>query len=233
MESERPASFRRRSNPRQAKGWGRLLRPLMIGLIILLPVGLGAMIFSLRPPDCPGHWHSTFQVYMDGHRIPFARKVFLESPSGIPNFDLHGDDQIMHYHPPISHYRCIPLSTFMHQLGIALDDDSITFNEYFGANAGTYHNNATHELRVYYSEYNGTWNRVLWSDVSDQQMLPGAKVLISFGQWSDVELERQLASVRDLPAQYFPPGYGPRKNEDVAPPMNETLYPGAEEQNPP
>lgn len=177
----------------------------------LVAVAAGAAAVGLhqlgeRQQECPGHWHSAFVIVMDGDVVHFTQPVFLRGPGSIKDFDLHADDQVMHYHPQIRD-RCTAFSHFLGNLGIELTDHSIAFNEYFGANAGTYLENATHALQVHYQPWNSTWREVRWDDVAHEQLKPGDKILITYGKLTPERVEAQKALVHDLPDHYLPPGY--------------------------
>jgi hypothetical protein len=173
--------------------------------------------------DCPGHWHSTFLVVVDGHPVRYARPVFYRAPDGVKDFDLHADDQVMHYHPQ-ARERCVGAASFLDHLGIRPSGGAIAFNENFGANAGTYRENATHRLEVHYQEWNGTWRQVEWDDVGGRQMRPGDKLLVTYGALTPEIVQAQRATVRDLPDSYLPPEYrrGPpvETGDEHAPPPN-------------
>jgi hypothetical protein len=176
-----------------------------------------------RTQDCPGHWHSTFLVVMDGHPLHYGRPVFYSAPNGIKDYDLHADDQVMHYHPQMRD-RCIPVSRFLDHLGIRPGDRAITFSDSFGANAGTYRDNATHHLEIHYQEWNGTWQQVRWKDVAGKQMRPGDKLLVTYGALTPEVVAGQEALVRDLPDGYLPPELrrGPPPASDEHSPVPKT-----------
>jgi hypothetical protein len=174
------------------------------GVALAAAAGIGAQQLAGDPQECPGHWHSTFLVVMDGHVVHYGRPVFYSAPDGVKDFDLHADDQVMHYHPQFRD-RCVPVSRFLLHLGIRPTDSGISFDENFGANAGTYRDNATHHLEVHYQAWNSTWRQVRWSDVSGLQMGPGDKLLLTYGALTPEAVAAQKDLVRDLPDVYLPP----------------------------
>lgn len=188
-----------------------------IGLAFALSAVAAVAARNARPAgdgvgDCPGHWHSTFLVFMDGHRVRFDRPVFFQTPGDIHDYHMHADDQVMHYHPPFRD-GCTPFSHFLLRLGITLDGSSIAFNENFGANQGTYPVDPAHQLALRYAPFGEPWREVGWGELGGRQLGPGDKVLVSYGNLTGDLLEQQEALVRDLGPDYLPPSYAERARE--------------------
>lgn len=187
-----------------------LTRVLLVGAAAALALGAGLAADHAAggQEECPGHWHATFLIVMDGHAVHYASPAFFRAPGrGIASFDLHADDQVMHYHPQFGE-RCAGPGRFLAHLGIRPGDSSLEFDGKFGANAGTYRDNATHRVEVHYQRWNGTWEQVEWSDVAHRQMRPGDKLLVTYGArdaLTPAAVEAQKALVRDLPDAYLPP----------------------------
>jgi hypothetical protein len=191
-------------------------RGLAAAGLVLAASAVAAHQARTAPDDgvgaCPGHWHSAFLVFMDGHRVHFDRPVFFQTPGGIHDYHMHADDQVMHYHPPFRD-GCIPFSRFLLRLGITLDGSSIAFNENFGANEGTYPVGAGHQLALRYAPFGEAWREAGWGDLAGRQLRPGEKVLISYGNLTEDLLQQQEAQVRDLGPDYLPPSYADRARE--------------------
>lgn len=171
---------------------------------VLALVGGVAWVTQANEPDCPGHWHSAFLVFVDGNQLHFNLPIFEDTRDSVHDHHMHGDDQVMHYHPQLRD-KCIPLEDFLRQTGIRIDGDGLDLNEYWGGNQGHYGVGGNRTLEVHFAPHGGPWRQVDWNDVSDRQPRPGDRFLVTVGELDPGRVAWQLGQVRDLPDHYLPP----------------------------
>jgi hypothetical protein len=153
--------------------------------------------------DCPGHWHSTQDVYVNGERISFSHPKFkLEGGQGMPvSSHMHQDsDAQMHFEPSTAH-TCIPYGDFTRFIDMDLEPGKLTLD---GAHAelgqaGTYRDNSTHTLRAEHCIGTATscddWENITISKLVKRQLQPNERVLIHYDNGTaDEAAMRQTAT---------------------------------------
>lgn len=217
----------RKDRPKQvAKTYG-------IWLLVLLVVGGAGYAlyqFAGNGPDCPGHWHATFEVYVPGpngqpQRIDMASP---RAPNGAAYYDLNsggagfGLEVHMHQSGPEAgdaaqqpaqwHFEkdtvCVGVKTALHAVEI---DASATGLHIYGAHAQVHQDhdwtvNATNQLRYFTQTLqNGTWTwqEKTWDQVKSYQLPDGSSLLVAFGNYTPEQIKAMQAHV---PAPLSRPG---------------------------
>ncbi len=159
-----------------------------------------------EPIECPGHWHASFAVYVDGERINYT-EYSLENGSTPHRAHLHQwDNQTWHFEPITR--TCLPfkealalVDTHIHRDQLRLD--GMHTNHPYN---GTHVIDADSPLRVYHSTDNATWNRVLPSLLASRQLEDCERILIIHGPVTST----QIKSMQD--ELHEPPGCTAKKN---------------------
>jgi hypothetical protein len=195
--------------------WARHL--IIPAIIILVLASVVAMVVyqdrASSRTDCPGHWHTTFNVYVNGQVVDFHQPPFMlqgDRPGGgeMPiSMHMHyPDDDILHYEPTVP--DCMSVRETFDRLGIGLNRNSMSIESFGHSVSGDFAPNATHKLRAFYAEYNmqnGTfdWEERPWTSfIRMGQPKDLSKILIVYGDETDEEIEAYQARVRN------PPGWG-------------------------
>jgi hypothetical protein len=197
---------------------------------LILVAALGGVMYMVFTHDsrlgsCPGHWHSTFAVVVDGQRVQYGQPPYnLDSPGepagGVMPISLHmhsPDDQSLHFEP--STPSCLSVADTVRRLGTQINGDSITFTS-GQSQSGTFTANATHTLRAFSSTYDGgdtrTWTsadlttyrayqfprtEVPWNEFTGWDQLPHlTKVMVVYGPATDAQLDSIWNAMDNPPA---------------------------------
>jgi hypothetical protein len=176
--------------------WKRYRVHLVI--VLVLAAILTAMVVNARDTkDCPGHWHSTMDVYVNGQRVSFKS----------PKYDLNGggsggsmglsihmhqpDDAMLHWEPQGA-IECIPFREALSKVDMELTSTQLVLDgahEQLGL-SGTFKADAQHNLTAWHRVGDdGSWEKVSISKVLSSQQQRGERLLIVYGN----ETEAQLA----------------------------------------
>jgi len=202
-------------------------------VIPLIIVGfLGIVFFNvwnwnneLRESGCPGHWHTTFDVYVDGKKAGFPKPPYSLSGSEggkLPlKMHMHQADNgnILHYEPSTSE-ECQGVRETFRYLDITVNERSLVFEA--GSNhgsvaPGTYEVTEDKELR-FFRQYANTEETTIggvtydafssyrnWEEISmgralDIRQLPNfSKILIVYGDATDEQIQAWQQAVPDPP----------------------------------
>jgi hypothetical protein len=202
-----------------------LARTYGVWLLVVLVLGAsGYAIYktSTGGEPCPGHWHSTFEVFVPGPGGQ-PEKIDMATPRGANGafyYDLSGGAGMavaVHMHqqgaeagaadarPAQWHFEpldssCIGVKTALHAVEI---DATATSLKLFGAHAQvhqdrTWEANATHTLRLFVeSKANGTWTwgERTWSSLKSHQMQDGERLLVAFGKYTPDQIDKMEKGV--------------------------------------
>ena len=148
--------------------------------------------------DCPGHWHASFQVYVDDEIVNMA-PTSAQNPDA-PGFHMHGNDNLMHTHPAAP--RCIPLDDALASLNIDASSRGIDIGPLPGADRSSTQGDHTtgedKELAIYHQPWQGEWRQVSTSFLKEQ-IGNGDRLLITYGALDDETIARQQAAVPEIP----------------------------------
>ncbi|MEA3202743.1 MAG: hypothetical protein QOI63_409 [Thermoplasmata archaeon] len=172
-------------------------------------------------PECPGHWHATFAIYVPGAGGQ-PEVVDMASPraaSGNAYYDLGGGAGMglaVHMHqsgaergrqdlgPTQLHFEqrgaCTGVQAALH---VVEADASATSLKLFGGHAQAHQDrtwtaNATATLRWFLQMPEGgnwTWHESGFDQLKAEQLADGASLLVAFGDYTDVQVAAMQASI--------------------------------------
>lgn len=159
--------------------------------------------------DCPGHWHSTMDVWVDGQKVVLAHPKFqLEGNQGMPiSTHMHrGSEGVWHFEPSPS--RCIDFEEALGYVDIDLQSDRMVLD---GAHAdlgqdGTFVEGGNNTLTAYYKPYGGSWHTISSSRLNNRQLADGSSVLILYGDYNETQVQEYQDTTIPLPGNLRPAG---------------------------
>lgn len=198
-------------------------RLLVTWAIVLLGVGGAGVLIAKNAdfsPKCPGHWHSTFGIFVPGQngqpeQIDFASPRSARNPANA--YYQLGDDPKMglslHMHqsgaeqgdaslgPAQLHYetngQCVGLADALEKLDVALGPTGLATSgghaQVGQANSWTANGNQT--LTAWIQHTNGEWQERPVEEVLDYQMKDGESVLIAFGNYTTAQVAGMQAAI--------------------------------------
>lgn len=171
-----------------------------------------------REPDCPGHWHASFDLYVNGTRISFDHPNFTleESPRMPVATHMHrGNDWQWHFEPP-GQDRCVGLAATVAVVGVVFDADELrlTWTHDEMGQAGWHEERdgagleARHRLDANETQPSPQWQAIEVADLVQHQPLRGERIILAFGTpqqmdwpaWQSVADARQLAPSSSMSA---------------------------------
>lgn len=203
MRQERATQNRRKALP------ARLGKQLLIGLIaaiavtgIVYAVQQNAEQNASNRANCPGHWHATFAVYVEGERVPFPQPPYLIAPQGKLPLSMHmhtPSQETLHFEP--AQPECLGVKDTMELVDVDLSQSKLTLSggheqDAFG---GTYEESGNKTLRFFTQERDGDMQEEPWSELRDRQLKDGEKMLIVYGNDTDEEVAAFMEALPDPP----------------------------------
>lgn len=172
-------------------GAGRAFKRYRVHLVIVLVFGaiLTAMaVNASKGTDCPGHWHSTQDVFVNGERVSYLHGKYdlngarVNGGSMSVTAHMHntqGNDYTWHFEPPTAS-TCVPFGEALDVVDTRISSDTLVLD---GAQSvtGTFEENATHELRIYHRVADGDWESISAGKLNDRQLRANERVVIVFG----------------------------------------------------
>ena len=185
--------------------------PLLIAGALITIVGGGFAYTVWAQGRCPGHWHATFVVYVDDHRVSFNDPEFyLEGNPRMPiSSHVHsGRDFVFHFEPNPS--KCVLLGDSTKYVGMTWTDNALslvgdhnniqlegtTHNQ-----GGTYAADANHTLAFFHKLAGESWEQTTGSELNGRQLRDGEKVLVLYGNYSADRIAKIEAGV-PIPPEY-------------------------------
>lgn len=202
---EPSARERRRARAEETRGkggLGRALRRYRIHFAILVVFGgisAALAINAGQPEGCPGHWHSSFDVFVEeedgsAHRIRFDRPKFtLEAGEGMPiSSHLHrGSDWQWHFEKTASR-SCTPFGDALEYVDAELAPGRLELKgahaEFTPSQAATYTDNGTRVVQAQHRLEGGSWEPIPVSRLVERQLQPDERVLILYGNFTTPEM---------------------------------------------
>jgi hypothetical protein len=172
--------------------------------IFMLLVGgvVTAMVLtSVSAEECPGHWHSTFNVYVDDERISYDHAQYDLGQQTPLSYHLHQpNDALIHFEPPRT--ECIPMETFLSAVDTTIGEGIISFdgNHASLGQAGTYENDGNRTLQFFIAPTGDDWEIIGADELNERQSLDGERMLILFGNYTDERIAQLQGGVP------YPPG---------------------------
>jgi hypothetical protein len=183
-------------------------------IVILLVAGISAGFYfeAKSQPDCPGHWHAAYAVFVNNTQVPFpndfAHRGMYNPPSG-HDHHLHDDNNIYHFHPGV--IRCIPTEDLVERLDITIRGTTMTLGPAHGSLQGSYGTQGDMVLQIWHQPYGKEWRQIRWSAIDDKQLGDGDRILFSYGVPDESTLAAQKEVLRDLG------GYDPKQKDPALP----------------
>ena len=184
---------------------------IILGLVVVVGSGFGYTVW--KQGRCPGHWHSTYAVYVNDRAVSFDNPEFtIEGNSdefSLRNHIHTGSPDTWHWEPKPQ--RCLEFKDAAELIDLELPDedtlilsgthDQIQFAGSTDHQGGTYVANATHKLTIYHKVVGSPWETLTASELNDRQPRDGERILILFGNYSDDRVSQLQAGLR-VPKEY-------------------------------
>ncbi len=149
--------------------------------------------------DCPGHWHSTMTVYVNGDRVLFTPHPAYTLEGGTMPVKTHmhrGSESLWHFEPT-GGKECIEFRDALRFVDMDISPSKLTLSGDYHANAGwggSFENNETHKLTAWQKPWEGEWESISISTLDKMQVPDGHEILIVYGDQDDAgiaELQSQ------------------------------------------
>lgn len=197
MREERAAANRRKAMP--AKAGKRIL----IAAVVVLAIA--GIVYAVQQNaetrrECPGHWHATFGVYVDGERVPFPQPPYQMSPGGkLPmRMHMHSPSQeILHFEPAPA--ECLGVADTFELLDVDLAAGSLTFEEPHGTFDGEYEAEGNKTVRYFVQPRDGELAEEPWSALRNRQLDDGEKLLVAYGDYTMDEISAMMDAISAPP----------------------------------
>lgn len=193
---------RQAAKARSGSGAGKSLKKYRVHLVIALVFGgiVTAMVVNAQQgTSCPGHWHPTFDVFVNGERVSYASPKYdlgsSRSAGGsmAPSLHMHnqqGNDYTLHFEPSTPN-TCLPFSDALRVIDTDLSSDRLVLDGDQSI-TGDFRANATHQVATYHKLAGADWKEIDVSDLLDRQPQPDERILIVYGN----QTEEALAPLR-------------------------------------
>lgn len=172
-------------------------KAIVPAIVILVIAGISAGFYftAKSQGECPGHWHATFDVYVqqdDGT----AKKMSFRHP----DFDLNRQTPFRaHMHQGDGknqfHFeqggQCVGVQEAFSYVDVDLRSSSITFDgdHVSLGQDGTYRESGNKTLEVYIASPTGEWRHPSVRSILDYQLKDGESILITYGNFTDAEID--------------------------------------------
>jgi hypothetical protein len=200
-----------------------LARKAAVPVLLLLLVGAVAAGFYFTNKNaeaCPGHFHSTFGIFVPGDNGTFEKVDFARprAPNGgayydfgnAPSFSLSthmhqsGSEQgsaalgpsQLHFEPPTANH-CVGLEDALEALEVKASSSKL---ELRGGHAqvgqsGTWEAEGNQTLHLLVQDEKGAWSTAKYSDWDGKQVPDGWSFLLAFGDYTDAQFDQMKASI--------------------------------------
>lgn len=180
------------------------MRALLVVLVVGAVAASGCLNAVDRLPsgegpvagrDCPGHWHSTFHVWIGDVFVPYDDDAMMLETGGTPfRYHLHvgeGGEQI-HWEPRPS--ECLALEDFFAAVDTVVEPDALHLSERHAAYGldGTYPG-TVHAYEAAPPEW--VWGEVRLASFLEGQPVDGARTLLVVGDLDEATLRERQESV--------------------------------------
>jgi len=181
------------------------LRKLVVPAIVILGVGALATAMILIDPgeDCPGHWHSTFQVWVDDEIVTSYTGYSLENGNLPTAMHMHRGSSTqyeIHWEPPVK--RCAEFDDFFRLVDTSVSKDRLTLDGLHEDTpwGGTHVAEGNATLTFYHKPADGRWRAISASSFNDRQPQDGERMLVLFGDYTDERIREIQDGVPYPPA---------------------------------
>lgn len=173
----------------------------MWGLVVVLVVG-GVVALVVRQgdaPDCPGHWHASLGVVVEGERVPFPQPPYnWEGEGGDLPFAMHmhrPDQEQLHFEP--ARPRCQGVQQTMALLDVRIEPGLLRFAGAHeqGPFGGEYRDDGEQVLRTFLEARGEGLREEPVDAILDYQLRDGEKLLVAYGDYAPEEIEVLMAQI--------------------------------------
>lgn len=199
MRQERAAQNRRRALP------AKLGKRVLVGLIVA--VALTGIVYAMQQSaetraSCPGHWHATFAVYVDGERVPFPQPPYQLAPQGKLPMSMHmhtPSQELLHFEPVPP--KCLGVKDAFDLIDVGLSANKLVLDgdHKEGPLGGTYEEQGNKTLRYFVQEHEEALRETSWSSLRDRQLKDGEKLLIAYGDYTDQQVSAYMEAISEPP----------------------------------
>jgi hypothetical protein len=195
---------RRRQRAREHGGKGNAaatFRRYRVHLALVVIFGGVTTVLAMQADDtdaCPGHWHSTVDVYVLGERVSFDHPQYtLEGSDRMPfSSHLHrGKDWEWHWEPQGGE-DCIPLGEGLDYVDMEVSGTRLVLDgthDQLGQ-SGTYTEEGNNTVFAIHRVGEGEWDTIGIGSLNDRQLKPDERVIILYGNYTD----EQMAGYKEL-----------------------------------
>lgn len=190
----------------------KAIKPLVVVLLIV-GVGTAFYVANEAQPDCPGHWHATQAVFIDGSRVNFPQPPYNHQGEGgqLPGvMHMHqGNQEQLHFEPAAP--RCRGVEDTMQLMDVNLEPGKLTLSgaHSSGPHGGTYEDDGNETVRVFMQKSGEDLREVGIKSILDYQLANGEKMIITYGQYTNPEIENMMDSVG------WPAGFDPKHEDET------------------
>jgi hypothetical protein len=184
---------RERAKAKPSDAAGRTFKRYRVHLVIVLLFGAIITVMAVNAQNgssCPGHWHASQDVYVNGERVSYAHPKYDLSGSrqngGSMSVSAHmhqnGGDFLWHFEPPVAK-TCIPYERALDVVDTDLSEDRLVLDgahEQLGL-SGTFEVDDEHQLRAYHKVGEGGWQDISIGSLLRRQLVGDERVLIVYG----------------------------------------------------
>lgn len=199
VRQQRAAENRRKAMP--AKVGKRAL------IAVIAVVALAGIVYAVQQNaetkgSCPGHWHSTFAIYVDGQRVSFPQPPYQLAPQGKLPMSMHmhtPSQELLHFEPAVP--KCLGVRDTFDLLDVGLSANKLVLDgdHERGPFGGTYEVSDNQTLRYFVQERGEEMRETDWSKLRGRQLEDGEKLLIVFGDDSDAQIAAYMQSISEPP----------------------------------
>lgn len=181
-------------------------------------------------PDCPGHWHATFDIFVDGQHVAFVDNPAyrITGEGGTLPLETHmhrGQDRVWHFEPSVE--RCIDLGDAAARVDVTWTSDSLSLSGSYHDSrgwGGTHSDGDNGTLQFWVHGWNGEWKQVTGPQLADKQAPDGEQVLILFGDLDAATVQQLQAAATPIPSNLQP--HAAEGEFPFVPVMAATLFAG-------
>ena len=191
-------------------------------ILLLAAIATGFYFTNKNSQGCPGHFHSTFGIFVPGENGTFEKVDFAaprasnggafydfgNNPSFSLSIHMHqsgaeqgssalGPSQF-HFEPPTAS-TCVPLEDALDAIDVKASDSHIELD---GGHAlvgqdGEWREPGTgnETLRFFYQDKDGAWSEPSYSSWRGKQLPDGVSILLAFGDYTDEQVEQMKGSI--------------------------------------
>ena len=182
---------RERAKSTAPSGAGRAFKQYRVHLVIVLVFGAILAVMATNAAqgtECPGHWHSTQDVYVNGQRVSYLHGKYdlngarVNGGSMSVSAHMHntqGNDYTWHFEPPTAQ-TCIPFADALRVVDTEMSGDRLVLDGVQSI-TGTFEANSTHTLRAFHRVGDGDWQDISIGRLNDRQLRANERVLLVFG----------------------------------------------------